>query len=120
MGARRGVTEFLRAFEDIGTTFFDIETDLLLVLDEQGNIRRTNPAFTRVTGYTEAEALGKGLFRFVCVDDWAVFLRSFTSPSPAIVRILHKESGMIRVQLIAYRFKSSQGYLAFRPMREVR
>ena len=45
--AKHGVTEFLRAFEDVGATFFQIETDLLICLDEKGNISRVNPAFEK-------------------------------------------------------------------------
>ena len=117
MARRRGVTEFLRAFEDVGATFFAIETDLLIVLDDKGNVKRVNPAFTKATGYTEAEALGRGLIRFIYMDDWAMFLRSFTSVNPASVRVLHKDGHNIRVKLIAFRFKSAHGYLAFRPMK---
>ena len=74
--AKHGVTDFLRIFEDVGTTFFDIETDLLVTLDEQGNISRTNPAFQRVLGYHEADVFGVALIRLVNVDDWARFIKS--------------------------------------------
>ena len=46
--AKHGVTEFLHIFEDVATTFFDLETDLLIVLDTQGGIERVNPAWESV------------------------------------------------------------------------
>jgi len=113
----RGVTAFLRAFEDVGRTFFDIESDLFIVLDEHGNIERVNPAFERALDRKEAEVLGLGMIRLICIDDWAMFLRSFTSPNPPPVRLLRKESGEIAVRMIAFRFKGQRGFLAFRQVR---
>jgi PAS domain S-box-containing protein len=117
--ARRGVTEFLRAFEDVGQTFFDIESDLLIVLDEHGNIERVNPAFERLLDRKEADVLGLGMIRLICIDDWATFLRSFTSPNQPAVRMLRREQGEIVVKMIAVRFKGQRGFLAFRPVRYV-
>lgn len=111
---KRGVTEFLRAFEDVGATFFDIEEDLLIVLDETGNVERVNPAFEKILNRRESEVLGLGLIRLICIDDWATFLRSFTSPHPPAVRLLKKESGEVLVRMIAFRFKSQRAFLAFR------
>jgi PAS domain-containing protein len=115
--AKRGVTEFLRAFEDVGQTFFDIESDLLIVLNEHGNIERVNPAFERALERKEAEVLGLGMMRLICIDDWATFLRSFTSPDPPPVRILKREQGEIVCRMIAFRFKNQRGFLAFRRVR---
>ena len=115
--AKHGVTEFLRAFEDVGATFFQIETDLLICLDEKGNISRVNPAFEKALGRAESEVLGQGLMRVIAIDDWASFLRSFTSVNPAPVRMLRKDSGEVTVKLIAFRFRASRGYLAFRPVK---
>lgn len=115
--ARHGVTEFLRAFEDIGQTFFDIERDLLIVLNEHGDIERVNPAFERALGRKESETLGLGMIRLICIDDWATFLRSFTMQDPPAVRLLKKEQGEVIVKMIAYRFKAQRGFLAFRPVK---
>ena len=117
MPKSRGVTEFLRAFEDVGQTFFDIESDLLIVLDEQGNIERVNPAFEQALNRKESEVLGLGMIRLICIDDWATFLRSFTSPNPPAVRLLKRDCGEIVVKMIAFRFKSQRGFLAFRRVR---
>ncbi len=120
MAKRHGVTDFLRAFEDFGTTFFDIERDLLVVLDEVGNISRVNPAFERALGRTEASVLGNELIRYVIADDLAKFIRSFdTTLSPAPVRLLKREQGEVTVRLLAFKFKRSdeglRGYLVLRP-----
>lgn len=114
--ARRGVTEFLNVFQDVGTTFFDIESDLLVVLDGQGNIERVNPAFERMLGYSESDVLGMAIIRLVKMDDWAAFLRTFTSTNPAPVRLLCKGQGEIGVRLVACRFKTQRGYIALRPI----
>lgn len=115
--AKHGVTEFLRAFEDVSQTFFDIESDLLIVLDERGNISRVNPAFERALNRKESEVLGQGMIRLIRIDDWATFLRSFTSPNQPVVRLLRKDSGEVSVKMIAFRFKGQRGFLAFRPVR---
>ena len=114
---KHGVTEFLNAFSDVGATFFEIESDLLICLDERGNISRVNPAFERALNRREADVLGWGMMRLICIDDWAQFLRLFTSPNPPPVRLLKSGSGEIVVRLIAFRFKMQRGYLAFRPVR---
>lgn len=114
MAKRHGVTEFLRVFEDVGATFFDIETDLLIVLDGQGNIERVNPAFERITGYSESDVLGQGIIRLVKMEDWAVFLRTFTAVTPAPFRMLRKFEGEIAVRLMACRFKQQRGFIVLR------
>ncbi len=111
-----GVTEFLRAFEDVGQQFFDLERDFLIVLDEHGNIARVNPAFERQLGYAEQDVLGRGLMHIIRVDDWAMFLRTFTSANPPAIRLLCKAHGEVGVRMIAFRFKAQRGYLVFRPI----
>ena len=114
MSKRRGVTEFLSIFQDVGATFFDIESDLLIVLDKDGNIDRINPAFEKALNRTEAEVLGMGIIRFVMVDDWAKFIRGFSATHPEAVRMLCKESGEIMVRLVACRFKAGRGFIVLR------
>ena len=107
----------MRAFEDVGAQFFEIETDLLIVLDAHGNISRVNPAFEQALERKESEVLGLGMIRLIRVDDWATFLRSFTSPHPPPVRLLKKDAGEIVVKMIAFRFKGQRGFIAFRPVK---
>ncbi|BCG00808.1 hypothetical protein PPGU19_053760 [Paraburkholderia sp. PGU19] len=38
---------------------FDLTRDGVMITDSHGNIERVNPAFTRVTGYTQPEVLGR-------------------------------------------------------------
>lgn len=111
-----GVTEFLRAFEDFGQQFFNLESDFLIVLDDRGNIDRVNPAFERILGYAESDVTGKGLMHIIRVDDWAAFLRTFTSVDPSPIRLLCKVSGEVGVKMIAFRFKNQRGYLVMRPI----
>jgi PAS domain S-box-containing protein len=113
--AKRGVTEFLQVFQDVGATFFDLETDVLVVLDDRGNIERTNPAFARVLGYTEHDVFGCGLVQFVTVDDLAKFIKAFNwVPRPESFRMLHRGGGVINMKLVAARFRNRKGYLVLR------
>src|SRR5512139_930436 len=94
--------------------FFDLETDLLVTLDENGNISRVNLAFQQVLGYYEADVFGVGFIRLVDVDDWAKFIRAFNTPESQPFRLLHNVSGEISVRLIAARFRNGKGYLVLR------
>lgn len=119
---RHGVTEFLSAFEDVGIQFFDIETDILIVLDEAGNIDRVNPAFERILNRAEPDILGEPIIRLIFSGDWSRFLNAFSDLQRGnIFHLLHSDAGLIRVQLNAYRFKRTdagmRGYLVLRPVR---
>jgi PAS domain-containing protein len=111
---RRGVTDYLDVFQSIGTMFFDLETDLLIVLDEQGNIDRVNPMFERLLGRMEIEVLGMAIIRLVHVDDLAKFLKSFTQLQPEPIRLLRHPDGEIAVRFIACRFKAQRGFIILR------
>jgi PAS domain-containing protein len=117
---KHGVTEFLKAFEDVGATFFGVESDLLVVLDESGNIARVNPAFEHALGRVESEVLQRGIINLVYADDLAIFLHSFDpNVEPCIFRLLRALHGVVWVRLVAYHFKRTaegqRGYLVLRP-----
>ena len=111
---RRGVTEFLQVFEDVGATFFSLETDVCIVLDPVGNIERVNPAFEKDLGYTEADVRGKALIHLVSMENWAIFLRSFTATRQVPFGLLVKGGGVKRYELMACRFKARRGFLILR------
>lgn len=112
--AKHGVTEFLQTFQDVGITFFDLETDLLVMLDDRGNIARVNPAWERVTGYAESDVIGHGIVQFVSIDDLAVFMRSFSEKHSKPFRLLHYGGGVVVCRLVAARFRAGRGYLVLR------
>jgi len=119
---RHGVTDFLTAFQDVTTTFFSVETDLLVVLDEQGDIERVNPAFEKILNRPEREVIGRPIIVFVYAEDFAKFMRAFNSIKHAEpFRLLHRNYGVVAVRLVAYRFKKSveiqRGFLVLRPVR---
>ncbi len=119
--AKHGVTEFLSVFNDVGIIFFDIESDLLVVLDEQGNIDRVNQAFERVLSLAEPDVLGESIIKLILIDDWSKFLNSFDDLKRGkAFHLLHKDAGLIKVQLVSYRFKRTdlgqRGYLVLRPV----
>ena len=112
--SKHGVTQYLTAFSDVGMVFFEITPDLLVWLDEDGNIKRVNPAFVKSTDYAEMDLLGKGIAQLIEPYDLATFLKTFRLKRRPIVRLLHRETGQVRVKLVAYRFRKSYGYLEFR------
>lgn len=114
---KHGVTEFLQAFHDLGVAFCDMETDILILLDEQGNIERVYPGFTRALGYTESDVLGYGVLRLVDGRDTAAFVKSFNLlPRPAPFRMFHKDGSEVWVRLEAARFIDKHGFLIIRKM----
>lgn len=123
MVKRHGVTDFLTAFTDATATFFDVESDLLVVLDEHGDIERVNPAWERMLNRPEKDCIGRPIIVFVFHEDFARFMRAFqnvTRSEP--FRLLHYEHGVVTVRLVAYRFKRmveyQRGFLVMRPIRE--
>lgn len=119
MATKRGVTDFLRAFENTGAVFFDLEVDILIELDEQGNVSRVNDAFERELARTQASVVRCELIRLIHEDDLAAFIRSFdTTLEAQPIRLLRRESGTVTVKLIAYTFKRTEmglrGYLVLR------
>lgn len=45
--------------------------DVLIVIDNAGILRSVNPSFTRVLGWSDAEAIGRSVFDFIHPDDQA-------------------------------------------------
>jgi PAS domain S-box-containing protein len=118
---KRGVTDFLQVFEDVGATFFDIERDVLIVLDECGNISRVNPAFERYLGRQEINVIHHEIIRYIHPGDLAAFIRSFdTSVAPQPIRMVRWDDGELVVKLLAWKFKRTdegqRGFLVLRPV----
>jgi PAS domain S-box-containing protein len=112
---RPGVTAFLDAFRDINLQLCDMETDLLIVLDEQGQITRTYPGFTKALGYSEAEVLGLGIVRLINGDDMMIFVKAATGfPYPRPFKMMHKGGSEVMVRLVAAQFVDQCGYLIMR------
>jgi PAS domain-containing protein len=117
--SKHGVTEFLQVFSGDESTFVNIETDMLVVLDESGNILRVNPAFEKSLNRQEIDVLRNGFIRYVHQDDLAKFMHSFDDSSKADpFRISKMEHGFITVRLSAYKFRRTEdglrGYLVLR------
>lgn len=101
----RSVTTFLKAFKDTRGKFFDLEPHALIVLNERGCIEWVNPAFERATGRIDFDVHGIEITRFIHEADLAAFIRAFDLKRPyPIFRLLHKDSGEVRVQLVAMQF----------------
>lgn len=49
--------------------FFSVSPDLLCILDEEGRLKRANPAFSDILGYPVEELVGRHTWDFVHPDD---------------------------------------------------
>lgn len=115
---RPGVTAYLRTFEDVTATFFEIESDFLIAIDQMGNLKRVNPSFRKLLGYEDRDVIGQGFMRLVNRDDWLVLLRTFASAEPAPFRLLKKFRGEVGVRIVNRRFKQHMTFLVLRPIGE--
>lgn len=101
----RSVTRFLRAFNSYSQKFFEMEPDLEIVLDAQGNIIKVNPAFERALGYAEHEVRGTHIGQLVHTSDTAKFIRSFSLVSGVYsFRLLQRGGGDVEVTMMNAQF----------------
>jgi PAS domain S-box-containing protein len=124
---RPTLTGFLRLFEDVAVTFFDLTPDWFVLLDRNGCIRRVNKAFQADTGYEERTILGATIVQLIAEKDLTHFMRAFDQPwtrataaSAPAFGVLHRSAGVVRVQLVRYQFKPDtgeppRGFLILRP-----
>src|SRR5262245_19846081 len=61
-------TELTTEKTDLNELFARVGEGIVLV-DEDGEIQRINPAFTRIFGYSEEEAVGQPLEALISLDD---------------------------------------------------
>lgn len=117
--AKRGVTEYLQVFSDWRIAAFDLESDLIIGLDGDGNIQVVNPAFERVLGYREASVLHKPLIHFVSIRDLSRFIRIFYDrDKESRFNLLHCWTGEVTMQLVDYAFKPDWGLVILRESRD--
>ncbi len=117
MEQRRGVTQFLSAFNDIHVKFADLETDLWIWLDKDGHIKRVWPGFTRALGYTEQDVAGIGITRLVDVNDLAIFIKNFSwydTKERRPFRMYHKGGGEVWMRLITVGFARGEAHIILR------
>jgi PAS domain S-box-containing protein len=57
--------------------FFEVALEMLCITDQRGALRRVNPSWERVLGFTPAELMAKPLFDFVHLDDRGATLDAF-------------------------------------------
>lgn len=106
MSQRRGVTDFLSVFESDKSIFFDIETDLLITLDDGGNINAINPAFERVLGYKRNDVIGRSLILYISMQS--------LNASPPRLCFLVRGGGEIVFSIAAWKYRNHQHYIIFR------
>lgn len=94
--------------------------DVLVVIDAQGTFRTVNPSFTRILGWTEAEAVGRTVFDFIHPDDQAPTLGALEQATEQELptfenRYRHKDGGWRWLSWVA----APQGELIFANARHV-
>lgn len=101
---RRSAKQALQASEERLRSIFESTTLGIKLLDLDGYILQTNPAFQRMIGFTEAEILGKQIYSFLYPGDNARaerFFNDITSNGPTDFRyehrLLHKDGSVIWV-----------------------
>jgi PAS domain S-box-containing protein len=116
--ARRGVTRFLESLESDQAVFFDLAPDLLVVLDEEGVVKRVNPAVERALGRNRLELIGRPFAQLVLSEDHLRFVGAFTSARERTFRLLHKENGVVTCRLMVWGSRSGRGYIVMRRVKE--
>lgn len=101
---RLSAKQALQVSEERFRSIFESTTLGIKVLDVEGSILQTNPAFQRMIGYTEAELVGKRILTFLFPGDTARAARYFddlTSNGPSDFRyqhrILHRDGSVVWV-----------------------
>lgn len=105
MAKNRGVTQYLDVLASVYSTFYDIETDALLVLNDKGIVERVSPGFEKLTGYVEADIAGRMITQIITFGE---------RDDP--IRLLHKGGGEIKCWVVASRFRQGKVYLVIRPI----
>lgn len=114
--AKYGVTQFLSVFTDVTVRFSDHETDLWILLNENGCIKRVWPGFEKALGYKQENILGCPIIDFIDVDTLALFIKSFAwydKPYPAF-NMLHAGEGLVRVRMEWREFVKDECYIILR------
>lgn len=70
--------------------FFSVSPDLLCILDEKGRLKRANPAFTEILGYSLEELVGRCAWDFVHPDDAAGTERFLAGLLPGGEHVAHQ------------------------------
>ena len=117
-----GVTRYLTILDSDQAVLFDLDPDLLVVIDKAGNIVRVNRAFEDVVGYTRYQicGIGVGLSRFIVMEDIIRFIRSFDHPGENqanMFRFSRHGGGETVCCLIKWQCRRGRSYLVFRPQR---
>jgi PAS domain S-box-containing protein len=101
---RLSAKQALQVSEERLRSIFESTTLGIKVLDMEGSILQTNPAFQKMIGYSEAELLGNRIFTFIFPGDTGRAMRYFddlSSNGPSDFRfqhrILHKDGSVIWV-----------------------
>lgn len=118
---KRGVTTWLDAFSQVMAVFFDLETDLLIMLDGSGRIARINPAGEQRLGYEPGGLHQVYLIELVSMGDLTVFIedcrRTDIGETGREFNLLRRGGGLCRVRLVKFHFERliQQSYLILRP-----
>ena len=119
---KRGATAWLDAFDSALLRFFELEPDVLILLDENGFIRRVNAAVLQYLDYAPGALDGVPLITLLAQGDLtrlgkAAHLASLGLPTEPL-HLLRRGGSTIAVRLIRFQFlpQRRQTFLIFRPV----
>ena len=77
--------------------------EAIVLVDEEGEVQRINPAFTRVFGYSEEEAVGRPLRALIALDDPLEELEMHTS-AVVIAETVRRRNDGTRIPVSSVKF----------------
>ncbi len=98
IGVALDVTDLVQKDEEL-KQYFQLSSDVLLILNRDGKVLRCNEALARILGHNTSRIIGEDIFELVCPDDRqevSLTLNEYVSnqlPSEREVRLMHREGG---------------------------
>jgi len=120
----RDITEHKKAAEELRSRqayldgLFDGAPEAIVVVDGKDNVLRLNPAFSRLFGYGQAEALGRDLNQLIVPEDMAADAASIDErvlagePVQHETVRRHRDGHRIPVSLLAFPIRVDGGQVA--------
>jgi len=93
---RRQVEKELRESEERFRSFFESAASGMAIISPEGRPLRVNPAFCRLSGYTEAEAMEKNVLEVTHPDDREDTRRLYSEIATGRRRVLDQEKRYLR------------------------
>lgn len=96
IGVALDVTDLVQKDEEL-KQYFQLSSDVLLILNREGRVLRCNEALTRILGHNTSRIIGEDIFELVCPDDRHEVSLTFCEhassqlPSEREIRLIHRD-----------------------------